>query len=238
MSNLEKYRKYFTKDYLMGPNSFRLLDELIRRKPADADFHRSLDLGCGYALTSFFIANETNAKYVYAFDLWNPATDNYLRIQENQLEDRVIPIHGDAMDLPFAHDYFDAIVSVDAYHYFGCKEGVFREKILPFVKKGGYVMIAIPGLKNQPQGELKQLFEAWAEGDDAQLFKTAAWWKALLNDECGDSCEVTVKEAVCFDIAWQEWFDSEHEYGIRDREFLSKGLDQILNFILIYIRKN
>ena len=31
MSNIEKYRQYFTKDYLMGPNSFRLLDELIRR---------------------------------------------------------------------------------------------------------------------------------------------------------------------------------------------------------------
>ena len=45
MSNIEKYRKYFTKDYLMGPNSFRLLDELIRRKPADVQFHRTLDLG-------------------------------------------------------------------------------------------------------------------------------------------------------------------------------------------------
>ncbi|MBR3105891.1 MAG: methyltransferase domain-containing protein [Clostridia bacterium] len=238
MSDLEKYRKYFTKDYLMGPNSFRLLDELIRRKPADADFCRTLDLGCGYALTSFFIANETNARHVYALDLWIPATDNYLRIRENQLEDKVIPIHGDAMDMPFAHDYFDAVVSVDAYHYFGCKEGVFSEKVLPFVKKGGYVMIAIPGLKEQPQGELKQLFETWAEGDDSQLFKSAAWWEALLKDECGDRCEVTVKEAECFDAAWQEWFDSGHEYGIRDQEFLSKGLNKILNFILIYVKKN
>ncbi len=29
MSNIERYKKYFTKEYLMGPNSFRLLDELI-----------------------------------------------------------------------------------------------------------------------------------------------------------------------------------------------------------------
>ena len=142
------------------------------------------------------------------------------------------------MDMPFAHEYFDAIVSVDAYHYFGCKKGVFSEKVLPFVKNGGYVMIVIPGLKEQPQGELKQLFKTWAEGDDAQLFKTAAWWEALLKDECGDRCEVTVKEAECFDAAWQEWFDSGHEYGVRDRGFLSKGLNQILNFILIYVKKN
>ena len=238
MGNIEKYRKFFTKEYLMGPNSFRLLDELIRRKPSETRFHRTLDLGCGFALTSFFIANETDAKHVYAYDLWIPATENYLRIQENQLEDKVIPIHGDAMDMPFAHDYFDAIISVDSYHYCGCKEGVFADKILPFIKKDGYVMIAIPGLKEQPQGNLKQLFETWAEGDDSQLFKTAAWWEELLKNECGERCEIAVTEAECFDVAWQEWFDSKHEYGIRDQEFLQKGLDQILNFILIYVRKN
>ena len=63
------YRKYFTKDYLMGPNSFRLLDELISGAPSAAHFFRTLDLGCGYALTSMFIANETDAKSVFAFDL-------------------------------------------------------------------------------------------------------------------------------------------------------------------------
>ena len=49
MSNIEKYKKYFTKEYLMGPNSFRLLDELISRCPEDVKFDRTLDLGCGYA---------------------------------------------------------------------------------------------------------------------------------------------------------------------------------------------
>ena len=238
MGNIENYRRYFTKDYLMGPNSFRLLDELIRRKPSDVSFHRTLDLGCGFALTSFFIADETDADTVYAYDLWVPASENYRRIRDGHLEDRIIPIHGDAMDMPFAHEYFDAIVSVDAYHYFGCREGVFAEKILPFVKKGGCVMIAVPGLREPPRGELKQLFEAWAEGDDARLFKTAAWWEALLKNECGEACEIAVKEAECFEVAWQEWFDTGHEYGIRDREFLQKGLDKILNFVLIYVRKS
>ena len=58
MNNIEKYKKYFTKEFLMGPNSFRLLDELIRRRPDGACFTRTLDLGCGYALTSLFVANE------------------------------------------------------------------------------------------------------------------------------------------------------------------------------------
>ena len=237
MSNIENYKQYFTKEYLMGPNSFRLLDELIRRKPENMDFGRALDLGCGYALTSMFIANETNAEQVFAFDLWIAASENYRRIQKNYLENKIIPIHGDALDMPFAKEYFDSVISVDAYHYFGCKEGVFAEKILPFVKKDGYVMIAVPGIKEEPQGEVKELFTAWAEGDDAELFKTVGWWETLLKKECQEQCEIVVKEAECFDIAWQEWFDTEHKFGIRDKEFLDKGLDKILNFVLIYVKK-
>ena len=119
MNRADRYRKYFTKECLMGPNSFRLLDELIRRAPEDACYDRVLDLGCGMALTSVFMANETPARSVYAFDLWVSATENYRRILDMGLEDRIIPIHGDAMDMPFAHDFFDTIISVDSYHYFG-----------------------------------------------------------------------------------------------------------------------
>ena len=44
-------------------------------------------------------------------------------------------------------------------------------------------------------------------------------------------------EAECYDEAWEDWFNTGHKYGIRDREFLSRGLDRILNFALIYVRK-
>ena len=60
----------------------------------------------------------------------------------------------------------------------------------------------------------------------------------ILKNECGEACDIAVKEAECFDIAWQEWFESGHEYGFRDREFLQKGLDRIMNFVLIYVRRN
>ena len=54
MGDIEKYKKYFTKEYLMGPNSFRLLDELIRRCPEDVKFDRTLDLGCGICINIAF----------------------------------------------------------------------------------------------------------------------------------------------------------------------------------------
>ena len=237
MNRMDKYTQYFTKDYLMGPNSFLLLDELLRRSPADVCYDRTLDLGCGLALTSVFLANETPAKSVYAFDLWVDAADNLKRIRSLDLEDKIIPIHGDALDMPFARGYFDAVVSVDSYHYFGCKEGIFADKILPFVRPGGTVMIAVPGLREEPCGDMRTLFETWAEGDDSLCFKTVDWWKALLEKECGNRCDIEVKEAECYDRAWEDWFNSGHEFGIRDREFLSKGLYQVLNFALMYIHR-
>ena len=64
MRIMEKYKKYFTKEYMMGPNSLRLLDELIRRSSENVCFNRTLILECAYALTSLFIANETDAEHV------------------------------------------------------------------------------------------------------------------------------------------------------------------------------
>ena len=237
MSHIEAYRKYFTKDYLMGPNSFRLLEELLQNSPSDVCFDRTLDLGCGMALTSAYLAQETGTRQVIAYDLWISATYNLQRIRQLGLEDRILPIHGDAMEMPFAHGYFDTIVSVDAYHYFGCREGVFAERILPFVREGGHVLIAVPGLREEPRGEIKALFETWAEGEDSLLFKTCAWWQQLLERECGDTCTITVSEAACYAEAWQDWFNSGHEYGLRDKEFLDKGLDQVINFVMICVKK-
>ena len=237
MDRCEKYRKYLTKEDLMGPNAFRLLDELLRRAPYGECRGRVLDLGCGNALTSVFAANEPPAGSVYAFDLWIPADDNLKRIREANLEEKVIPIHGDAMDMPFAKDWFDTVISVDSYHYFGCEKGVFGEKILPVVKKGGQIMIAVPGLKKEPEGKMKTLFETWVEGDDAKTFKTVSWWESLLTEECGDTCDISVTEAECCDKAWEEWFATGHEYALRDREYLSKGLYDYLNFVFMYVRK-
>lgn len=237
MSRTKNYRAFFTKDFLMGPNSLRLLDRLLAEAPWPVRFDRTLDLGCGMALTTQFIARETDARQVFAYDLWVCATDNERRIRQWGLADRIIPLHGDAMDMPFAHEWFDAIVSVDAYHYFGSREGVFTGKILPCVKPGGDVLIAIPGLKAEPVGALKELFHAWAEGDDAALFRTPAWWQELLTRECGDACDVQVRDAGFCPEAWQDWYATGHEFALRDKAFLDQGLDQILNFVLIYVKK-
>lgn len=51
-----------------------------------------------------------------------------------------------ATDLHFNKEMFDALISIDSYHYFAGKEGFFVNNILPYIKKGGIALIVIPGI--------------------------------------------------------------------------------------------
>ncbi len=236
MNRIDNYKKYFTKEYMMGPNALRLLDEILLDNPRAISGGRVLDLGCGAALSSLLLAKETDADSVYALDLWVSPTDNWKRICANGLEEKIIPIYGDALAMPFAEEFFDTIVSIDTYHYFGCEEKVFGEKILPFLKKGGYALIVVPGVKQQPEGEMKVLMEEWA-GEDTCMFQTCKWWEEHLTKGFEEQVEVRSYESSQFDLVWKEWTSSGHEYGIRDEEYLEKGLKNILNFVMLVIKK-
>jgi cyclopropane fatty-acyl-phospholipid synthase-like methyltransferase len=72
---------------------------------------RVLDLCCGRAMSSIFLRREFGVQ-VWAADLWFNPSENFRRIQHAGLEDGVFPLHADARALPFAAEYFDAIVSI------------------------------------------------------------------------------------------------------------------------------
>jgi len=69
-------------------------------------------------------------------DLWIGPTDNWRRIEAAGLTDRVLPVHAEAHALPFAEGYFDAILSFDAYHYFGTDD-LYVGYVSKFVRPGG-----------------------------------------------------------------------------------------------------
>ena len=177
----DNYRDFFTKDYLMGPNSLRLLDEMLEKYPLK-EGSRIMDLGCGMGITSMFLAKEAKVN-VFATDLWISATQNAENFKKWNVDDRIIPIHADANDLPYAHEYFDAIVSIDAFHYFAAKKGFFEEKILPFIKKDGVLVVAMPGLKEELTEEQADIMLEWFEGnrDDLAITMTMRWsWTLTL----------------------------------------------------------
>src|SRR5690348_15088301 len=93
---------------------------------------RVLDLGCGRALSSIFLRREFGVQ-VWAVDLWFSATENLRRIREAGVEDGVFPMRADARSLPFAAEFFDAIVSIDSFFYYGTDDFYLNE-IARFVK--------------------------------------------------------------------------------------------------------
>ena len=229
----DKYKEFFTSKFMMGPNSIRLLDEIIGKYPVGTG-NRIMDLGCGTGLTSMFIAKETNSQ-IFAVDLWCSATDNYKRFQEWVIDEKVIPIHADATNLPFADNYFDTVISIDAYHYFAREAKFFKEKILPFVKSGGYVLIAVPGLKEEFCGTIPKEILDWA-GDEHQCFHSCDWWRNTIGyDEEIES--VTVWEMENFDIAWNEWFATGAKYAVQDKNAFCNGIDKYINFVGIAVKK-
>jgi cyclopropane fatty-acyl-phospholipid synthase-like methyltransferase len=174
---LGKYRPYWTKDYLMGPNSLRILQELMERNPCSLGGDSLiLDLGCGTGLTSFALCLETGAK-VLANDLWISGEENAVRFDAWGVGDRVNPVHENADNLRFEKECFDAIVSIDSYHYFAGKEGYFQEKILPFLKPGGVALFGVPGIREEFDTQTEALLSPWL-GEEAYMFHNANYLEA------------------------------------------------------------
>lgn len=232
---MQKYTKYFTKEMMMGPNCVRLLDELNTACP-DQIRGRVLDMGCGKGITSLYLAQDTMAEQVFAMDMWVTASENWERIRAWGMEEKIIPIHGDATQMPFADVFFDAIVSLDAYHYFGREKGFFQKNILPLMKKGGVALLAVPGIRKEWEGDVPALMHEWA-GDEWDYFHSCTWWQDLLQEGYEEEMTVKTWESACFDRAWQEWFETEHEYAMADKACMEKGLRQLTNFVMIAIEK-
>ena len=116
--NISNYKKYISAETMMGPNCVRILGELFDKYPLRlTSDDLVLDLGCGTGLTSLVIAKETGAE-VYAVDLWISAEENVKRFAEWGILGRVTPICEDANKLHFNERQFNALVSIDSYHYF------------------------------------------------------------------------------------------------------------------------
>lgn len=147
---------------IMGPNPLKLCEELLRgaRIPRGA---RVCDLGSGTGITSALLAREYGFD-TYAVDLWSDPEENRaffdsLGIPRNTIH----PVKADASQgLPFEHDFFDAVVSIDSYNYYGRDPHYLGGRLLPYVKQGGMLYLSIPGMVRDCHDNLPDcLLKSW-----------------------------------------------------------------------------
>ena len=231
----EKYDKEMLRRKIMGPNPIKLEEELLAdwTPPHSATV---LDLGSGTGITSVFLAKEYGCR-VFAADLWSNPTDNMRFFEEMGCSsDEVIPIHADAAALPFAREFFDAAVCVDAYNYFGRSKTYLEEKLLPFVKPGGEIFIAVPGMKRDCHADLPQeLLLSWTP-EQLDYLHDAAWWRETIGLPAGAA--VSVQEMQSNEEVWRDWLACDNPYAVGDRRAMEAGGGKYLNFISIIVKKH
>jgi ubiquinone/menaquinone biosynthesis C-methylase UbiE len=156
-----------------GANSLWLTEWLTNAMDLQPSM-RVLDLGCGRGASSIFLRREFGVQ-VWATDLWCDASENGARIRDAGVEDGVFPIHADARSLPFATEFFDAIVSIDSYVYYGTDD-LYLNYLARFVKPDGLIGIAGAGLVREIEGPLPEhLREWWTQ--DCWFFHSDSWWR-------------------------------------------------------------
>ena len=223
------------KENIMGPNPAKLLEELMNRFPLEAG-QTVLDLGCGQGVTSIMLAKEYGLR-VFAVDLWISASENWQRFQTQGLTNRdIVPIHEDAHELPFAQEYFDAVVSIDAYHYFGLDKDYLGKHLLPLVKRGGWLLFVVPGMHKDLHDNLpKEMLLSWS-AEDLDTIHDADYWREVISATEGIEI-VAIEEMESNEECWQDWLATENEYAVMDCAPMNAGAGKYMNFIAIALRR-
>lgn len=227
----------------MGPNALWLLEWLCERLPITPGM-RVLDLGCGKAMTSVFLAKEFDAR-VWAVDLWMDPDHNWRRAVEAGVGDRVCPMRAEAHALPLAAGFFDAVVSIDAFQYFGT-DVLYLDYLGRFLRPGGLLGVVVPGLTRPlPGGAPSWLTDPQANGkvfweDSCRSFLTAETWKALWEG----SPSVTRVSVDLQPDGWRHWSDFERAIeasgkGIfpSDAEAIEKDAGRTLGFVRLVAKR-
>ncbi|MBR0404125.1 MAG: methyltransferase domain-containing protein [Eggerthellaceae bacterium] len=219
----------------MGPNPLKLCEELLdgSKIPRGSVV---LDLGSGAGLTSALMAREYGF-VVYAADLWSDPGDNMRFFEGVGLSNRqIVPLKADATALPFASSFFDAVVCVDSYNYFGRDPEYLGEHLLPLVKPGGTLLFSIAGMKHDCHDNLPTcLLESWTP-EQLDYMHDMDWWRR--NIECTQGVEIIdMHEMACTAEAWADWLACDNEYARGDRAAVEAGALDYLNTIAVELRK-
>ncbi|MEW2396871.1 methyltransferase domain-containing protein [Streptomyces sp. NPDC046862] len=223
----------------MGPNPLWLLEDLARDLELTPGM-RVLDLGSGKGATSVFLAREYGVDVVAA-DLWIAPEEAAAVFREAGVADRVEAVRAEAHALPFDEESFDAVVSIDAFEYFGTADG-YLPYLVRFLRPGGQIGVATPGMTREVRdlgsipGHIKDVV-----GWEALAWHTAEWWRF----QWAITELVDVTSARLQEDGWRDWLlwaraCAEREPGGSNQavvEMLEADRGEFLSFALLTARR-
>lgn len=164
---------------------------------------RVLDLGCGRGASSVFLHREFGVQ-VWSVDLWFSVDERASRIRDAGMADAVFPLHADARALPFPAGFFDAVVSIDSFVYYGTDD-LYLNYLARFVRAAGLIGIAGAGLVRELDERIPEHLRDWWEPGMACLH-SADWWRRHWER----SGLVHVELADTMPDGWRRWLDWQH----------------------------
>ena len=117
-------------------------------------------------------------------------------------EHGVFPIHKNDRSLPFATDFFDAIVCIDCFPYFGTDD-LYLNYLARLVKSGCQVGIAGAGMMREIEGGSppEHLLQWWTP--NLWCLHSADWWRRHW-ERTGI---MVLEEADTMPDGWKLWLD-------------------------------
>ena len=158
----------------MGPHPLWQLEDLLTEIDLRPGM-RVLDLGSGRGATSVFLAREFSVE-VAACDLWVPAREAQEVFEAADVADRVMAVNADVRDLPFSDEEFDAIVSIDAFEYFGTDVHLLPG-LVRVLKPGGPIGMSTPALRADPYEDAVPAYVWEVVGHEAAAWHNPRWWQ-------------------------------------------------------------
>lgn len=222
---------------IMGPNPLKLCEELLH----DTDLPQGsivCDLGSGTGITSVMLAREYGL-VVHAVDLWSDPEENHTFFRNMGLADDAIrPVKADASQgLPFAPGFFDAVISIDSYNYYGRDPRYLGERLLPYVKHGGTLHLAIPGMLSDCHDDLPECLLASWTPEQLEFMHDRAWWHAMISQTPGVVIE-DMRLMECTGEAWADWIACDNPYAVGDRAAVEAGALDYLATIAVRLRRS
>lgn len=211
----------YIKEHLMGPNAALMLQELLQVSSLkEQEPSLICDLGCGRGLTSLLLADCTNAE-VWAYDLWVNAEENQTEFDRMGYKGKVRAIKADAQKMNLPEERFDALVSVDSYHYFAHGEGDL-DHYARMVKPGGKILLCFPGFVRPLDNAMMEVLGLSWSREDMELIWSIDQWRCLWEKATTVNIDA-IFPMECFDQAWDDWLACDNEYAINDRAAMEAG---------------